>query len=331
MTDSSGPTTLGIPPGELDEIPVEELIRITREFTRRITNQDRQRESLGLRESGHQRTIQTSAPITLQQFFSGEIDLDTDLARRFSNAPLLSHGRFLPGPGEPVRRQASAMLSSNDDSATVGVDAPLPRGTQAALEVTFTLFGALALRFRLPLLEAPDRTRWLDLMRRDNGIAFLWTRQRWEQPYLIFVVRERFARLYAFSPQGFEAAARMTPDVTEGLIGWLEGLWFPDRQPKPAPAGAVTKPAAATGINAPELEARGWERVPTQIRRPERGTPTLRSDIPDEPEEQWDDALPDVQDDGPLFDEASLGDAPLDGAPFQDVDEDDLAASDLEW
>ncbi len=307
MTDPAGPPTPGLTSGDLDEIPVEELIRITREFTRRITNQDRQRESLSLRESGHQRTIQITAPITLQQFFSGEIDLDTDLARRFSNAPLLSHGRFSPGPGEPIRRQATAMLSSNDDSTTVSFDAPLPRDSQASLEVTFTLFSALALRFRLAPLEAPDRARWLELMRRENGIAFLWTRARWEQPYLIFVVREYFVRLYAFAPYGVEAAARMTPDIISGLLDWLEELWFPDRQAKPARTG----PAVDTQPDTP-----GWDRMPTRIRRPPRGmptAPTLRSAIPDAPEEQWEDEPP----------------AP--SAQDDPGDEADLPATNLEW
>ena len=70
------------------QIPVEDLIRMTREFTRRITDEDRQRLGLDLRESGHSRSLQISAPVTLQQFFTGKIDLDTDLARRFLNAPL---------------------------------------------------------------------------------------------------------------------------------------------------------------------------------------------------------------------------------------------------
>ena len=46
-------------------------------------------------------------------------------------------------------------------------------------------------------------------MHRDNGIAFLWTRERWERDYLIFVVRDRFARLYAFGPGRFDAACRL--------------------------------------------------------------------------------------------------------------------------
>jgi hypothetical protein len=281
-------------PGDFDEIPVEDLIRITREFTRRITNQDRQRLGLELRESGHSRSLQVSAPVTLQQFFSGEIDLDADLARRFANAPLLSHAQFTPRPGEAVHRQASSIFSTNDDSAVVTVDAHLDSAREAALEFTFTLFSTLAQRFRLAPLVDSDRSRWLELMQRPNGIAFLWTRDRWEQPYLVFVVREHFARMYAFSPHGFEAAARLTPDMIDALLGWLEGLWFPERraeEQEPAPLDTGERP--------------------TQIGRPTRVRPTLRSVIPDAPEEQW-------------ADEPSQPPAP-DGA------ETDLPPDDLEW
>jgi hypothetical protein len=281
-------------PGDFDEIPVEDLIRITREFTRRITNQDRQRLGMELRESGHSRSLQVTAPVTLQQFFSGEIDLDTDLARRFANAPLLSHAQFTPRPGEPVHRQASAIFSSNDDSAVMTVDAHLGSEREAALEFTFTLFSTLALRFSLAALVASDRSRWLELMRRPSGIAFLWTRDRWEQSYLVFVVREHFARMYAFSPHGFEAAARMTPDMLDALLDWLEGLWFPEQR------AAEQEPAS--------LDAR--ER-PTYVERPARARPTLRSVIPDAPEEQWADEPP--------------------PPPAPDVAETDLPSDDLEW
>jgi hypothetical protein len=285
-------------PGDFDEIPVEDLIRITREFTRRITNQDRQRLGLELRESGHSRSLQVTAPVTLQQFFSGEIDLDSDLARRFANAPLLSHVQFTPRPGEPVHRQASAIFSSNDDSTVVTVDAHPGSDHDATLEFTATLFSALALRFSLSPLVASDRSRWLELMRRPNGIAFLWTRDRWEKPYLVFVVREHFARMYAFSPQGYGAAARLTPDMVTALLDWLEGLWFPEQRPQ------EQEPVSTTS----RLDAH--ER-PTYVERPARARPTLRSVIPDAPEEQWEDEPPQP--------------------PTPDVEETDPSSGDLEW
>jgi hypothetical protein len=266
-------------PRDFEEIPVDELIRMTREFTRRITNQDRQRLGVELRESGHTRNIQISAPVTLQQFFSGEIDLDTDLARRFANAPLLSHIQFVPKLGEPVLRQATAILSSNDDSATLVVDALIGQGPQTMLEFTFTLYSALALRFQLSPLVTADRSRWIELVRRESGIAFLWTRERWEQPYTIFVVREHFARLYAFSPMGFEAAARLTPETIRALVDWLEGIWFPDRHEAAAPP--------------PEIEAPAWDERPTHVQRPAHSKlPSFLSAVPDRPEEQWEEPAP---------------------------------------
>jgi hypothetical protein len=228
-------------PSDLDEVPVEELIRLSRALTRRITDEDRQRLTLALRESGDARRLWTSAPVMLQQFFAGEIDLDDDLARRFAHAPLLSHLRVAPGIGEPLRRQATATFGSNDDAAALTVDAALDE--TAALTFTFTLFGALALRFHLTPLVEPDRAQWMELLRRDNGITVLWTRERWEQPYLILVTREGFGRLYAFSPHNFEAAARLTPDMVTGLVDWLEALWFPERHPLDPPPTASRRRA----------------------------------------------------------------------------------------
>jgi hypothetical protein len=294
---------------EFDEIPVNELIRLTREFTRRITNQDRQRLGLDLRESGHSRSLQITAPVTLQQFFSGEIDLDSDLARRFLSAPLLAYFRLVAESGESSPRQATAIISSNDDAAILTVDAYTIRVQEAALEFTFTLHSALALRFRLPSLGATDRRRWLDLMRRANGIAFLWTRERWEQPYLIFVVREYFARLYAFSPHGFEAAARLTPDMVTALVDWLEDLWFPDRYPQhdDAEIAAPTPPVID--------ERSAWSE------RSSRAEKARRAAVPDAPEEQWEEepAPPEVYDTQP---------EPLD---HPEVGESDLSADDLDW
>jgi hypothetical protein len=84
----------------------------------------------------------------------------------------------------------------------------------------------LTLRFRQDDVSDVDRTRWLELMRREQGgLAFLWGPVRWEKDYIICVVRRYFTNLYAFSPHGFEAGVRMTPDVTRQLLNWLEKLW----------------------------------------------------------------------------------------------------------
>ena len=244
------------PEPEIEEIPVDELIRITREFTRRITNQDRQRLGGDLRESGHVGSLEITAPLTLQQFFAGEIDLDADLVQRFLNAPLLSHVRYSPRPNEPARRQSTAIFGSQDDSAVMTVDAHLINDKEAQLEFTFTLFSALAMRFTITPLVDADRRRWLRLMLRKDGIAFLWTRDRWEKHYIIFVIRENFARMYAFSPEGQEAAARLTPDMKRALLTWLIGLWFPGEY----------DPDAEPEETRPKIPA--WDRRPTKIGRP---------------------------------------------------------------
>lgn len=322
--------------GDLDEIPVEELIRITREFTRRITNQDRQRLGLELRESGHQRSIQISAPVTLQQFFSGEIDLDTDLARRFSNAPLLSNVKVFPKLGQPVKRMATAIFSSNDDFATMNVDAHTDK--DATLDFTFTVFSALALRFRLAPLAAGERQRWLDLMRRPNGITFLWTHQRWEESHLIFVVREYYGRVYAFSPDGKQAAARLTPDAIQDLTDWLEDLWFPGRREE-REQRAAEEQAYAEGDFAESVPEGDFIEMPLHMRRPARRRPHLRDAIPDAPEEQWADepTQPQPLEWGASDDFAET--VPDTSAPEPDDDADlgdefgdlDLEDSDLDW
>jgi hypothetical protein len=298
---------------ELEEIPVNDLIRITREFTRRITNQDRQRLGLDLRESGHSRSLSITAPVTLQQFFSGEIDLDSDLARRFLNAPLLSYCRLVTGPGESSQRQVTGIFTSNDAAAIMTVDAHTHRGQEASLEVTFTMYSALALRFRLSALVATDRRRWLDLMHRANGIAFLWTRERWEQPYLVFVVREHFARLYAFSPQGFEAAVRLTPDMVNALIDWLQGMWFPGHE----------LPRGSAELEPPPVEDRS-----ALAERPSWAEKARRSATPDAPEEQWEEGLSPESLAHPALEEEAL---PPELPARPDLDESDLSSSDLDW
>ena len=100
-------------PYDYDEIPVDELIRLTRELTQRITNSDRQRLEEELLESGHQRSVRARGPIELQQFFVGEIDLDTELAKRFASAPLITDICVSsPGPGTTLKPSASVVCGS---------------------------------------------------------------------------------------------------------------------------------------------------------------------------------------------------------------------------
>ncbi len=217
--------------GTWDEIPVDELVRLTRELTERITNMDRQRLAKELKTS--KSSITTNAPITLQQFFTGEIDLDSELARRFANAPLMSELRL--NPKKPAKlletRRAGALMGTQDNASQMAFDMDIRDG---ALVVSFTLGSMLSFHFDIGVIEPSERKRWLELMRRQSGIAFLWTSDRWQRDYVIWVVRENFARLYAFSGQ-FEAAARITPDILHQLLDWMEAFWFPEYEVKIQP------------------------------------------------------------------------------------------------
>jgi hypothetical protein len=215
------PKGLSEEPGFVDGIPVEELVRMTREFTARITNEDRQRLALELNESGHQRSIQSSAPFLLQQFFTGKVDLDVELARRYPSPPLLSSVTFTPEPGNAARH-GFALFSSQDNAAAISIEI---HGSSGALDVSFLLQSMIAVRFSLGATTEAHRKRFVDLMRRESGIAFLWTKERWERDYLIFVVREHFARVYAFGPGRFDGACRLTPDLLGQLVNWLQGFW----------------------------------------------------------------------------------------------------------
>ena len=190
----------------------------------RITQQDRQRLLRDLGGTGSlRRSIKLDqAPVTIKQFLRGEVDLDTELSRRFANAPLLtSIGRY-PEDAQPASR-ATATMVSQDNFATLTFDL---YEDQDLLEATFTVSNMLAQRFHMPEIGSYDKRRWLELMRREGGVAFLWTSQRWDSDYLIFVVRPHFLRLYAFSPHRYEASVRLSHDVATRLINWLEMRWF---------------------------------------------------------------------------------------------------------
>jgi hypothetical protein len=194
----------------------------------RITSQDRQRLLRDLGGTGSlRRSVRISqSPLTLKQFLRGEIDLDTELARRFARAPLMATIHRSPQDTRPASRSI-AMLTTQDQSAMLTIDV---YNEDEVTEATFTLSHMLALRFRLSNLTDYDRRRWLDLMRRNAGVSFLWNSRRWEDDYVIFVVRPHYIRLYAFSPRQLEASVRITHPVMRQLIDWLEIRWFKARQ-----------------------------------------------------------------------------------------------------
>lgn len=195
-----------------------------REVHARITAQDRQRLLRDLGGTGSlRRSIKVDqAPVTIKQFLRGEIDLDTELARRFASAPLMTSIAMSPKDARPASR-ATAMMMSQDMAAMLTFDI---YAAQDVTEATFTLSHMLALRFRLVTLSGYDKRRWVDLMRRRAGAAFLWSGRRWEDDYLIFVLRPHYIRLYAFSPNRFEASVRISHPAAKQIIEWLEMRWF---------------------------------------------------------------------------------------------------------
>ncbi len=192
---------------------------------RRISQQDRQRVLRDLSGTGSlSRDIKLdAAPLAIKQFLRGEIDLNDELSRRFANAPLMTSVAAAPRDNRPAGR-ATAMLTSQDAGAILSIDV---YSDTNIFEATFTLNHMIALRFHMPELSAYDKSRWVDLMKRDAGTAFLWTSKRWEDDYLIFALRPHYVRLYAFSPRSYEASVRITHPIARKLVYWLGMRWFP--------------------------------------------------------------------------------------------------------
>lgn len=162
------------------------------------------------------------APWILQRHLDGEIDLDSELNAHFRAMPTLSVFKAQRYDAQ----HATAMLSMQDGAATVRVDVDLAAGVTA---FAFTFRSMLSLGFRLDQLGGSHRGHWIDLMRREQETpAFLWGPARWASDYVITVAHPYFTNLYAFSANNFEAAARLTPDVTANLLDWLDGVWQTD-------------------------------------------------------------------------------------------------------
>src|SRR5512139_2209227 len=102
-----------------------------------ISAQDRQRLLRDLSGTGSlRRSIKVDqAPVTIKQFLRGEIDLDTELSRRFANAPLLTSIARSPQDGRPAGR-ATAMMTSQDGGAMLSFDIYSDHNVS---EATFTL------------------------------------------------------------------------------------------------------------------------------------------------------------------------------------------------
>lgn len=160
-------------------------------------------------------------PWLLERHYSGQVDLSRELSQRFPTLPLLSVFRRRGVPGSSA--YASAMLASQDGVATMIWEAV---AGQAGVQITYSFASMLALRFHLDELTATAGMRWLELIRAaQKGTAFLWGASRWEHDYAIGAVDRQFINLFAFSPRGYEAGARLTPEVRAELFDWLDGVW----------------------------------------------------------------------------------------------------------
>jgi hypothetical protein len=159
-----------------------------------------------LRSTQEISTAMQNVPLTLQPFFKDQIDLNSELVRRFPNMPLMSvfRKRELYNNGE---RQV-ATLTAQDGAASLIVDI-----SRATFEIQFSfMYGSmLALRFHLDELSDLDRRTWLDNMQtRFDETVFLWGQSRWEKDYIICVPHSYYISILAFSPNHFEAAVRIT-------------------------------------------------------------------------------------------------------------------------
>lgn len=161
-----------------------------------------------------------TAPWLLQGHYTGALNLERELVTRYPSQPLLSVIRT--GKMDSLSRRATGSVTAQDGSAGVIIEAD----ARAGMQLLFNYGSAMGLRFHLDDTSGLDRTRWIDLMRQPKGgVVFLWGQHRWERDYLISVVHNGFASLYAFSRNGYEAATRLTPDATSKLINWLESIW----------------------------------------------------------------------------------------------------------
>lgn len=167
-----------------------------------------------------------SAPILLQQHYQGNVDLAAELAARYPATPLLTTCKTRAYIGRAAG--GIATLQAADGMAAILVEQDIE---SRLLQFSYT-FGAMqTLHFRMDGLSALDRAHWLEHLRREkDGVVFLWGEHRWSRDYLICAFRRQFATFYAFSVHGFEAAARLTPEVKNHLVEWLASGWQADLQ-----------------------------------------------------------------------------------------------------
>lgn len=192
--------------------------------------------SPAVQSASDNRMVRAEPPWTLQQFFNGEIDLDAELSKRFQAVPMMTSIKFRDLGSQSDRGVAS--VTTPDGAAQVVFDVDKK---SHVVQMSFTWGSMLTLRFSMRELSDMDRSHWLGLMRRrQGGLAFLWGPTRWEQDYMICISRKFFTNIFAFSPNGYEAAVRFSPDVMRELLTWLEKYWEPDTDGDEEPPKLLT-------------------------------------------------------------------------------------------
>jgi len=212
-------------PDKLANMSNTELAQLSNEITGRLHNEDWQQIVHDLRSSGHLHMVFKSAPLFLQRYLRLESDLDAELLNLSPHAPLLSNIVLTPRRPRGNEEFMSALLTTQDTSASLQVDV---QPGFALSSFAFGIKSMLNLRFHLPKLDPTEKRSFLDHMQRDKGITILWTPERWEGDFLVFLKQDFFTRVYAFS-RNFDATARLTTEVKGTLLDWFERCWFPRR------------------------------------------------------------------------------------------------------
>ena len=177
------------------------------------------------------------APLAIQRYLQERIDLNQELGLRFPTMPVMSQMRMRSsGKGT---RSALTTIATQDGAASLVVEVDTHA---ASLDVMFVLNSMLGFKFRLSRLTDMDRTHWLTTMKRAlaepsfDDVVFLWGAARWNSEYLVFAPRKHFTNVYAFSPHHAECAARLTSDVMNQLLEWLETVWTPSNDAAQTPS-----------------------------------------------------------------------------------------------
>lgn len=178
------------------------------------------------RATGSLNTVRAEAadvPWVISRALNAEGDLHMELAQRYPNQPLMSLITTRSIGGRIPRYLA--ILSTQDGAAHLTFE--IDPGT-TMMSCAYTLASMLTLRFELNTLSDLDRMQWLEQLRQgQERTTILWGKMRWRSDYLVWSHKRHYANIYAFSPRQFEAAARVSPEVSGKLIEWLSKYWVP--------------------------------------------------------------------------------------------------------